>query len=276
MRPTFMVIGTAVACFTNAAFIAGRQAPSATAAAAGGVIGLDHIPIAVANLEQAVDRYKAFGFALKPGRPHDNGIRNQHVKFTDGTELELITAPEARDALTTKYRRHLAAGDGPAFLALYAPGRPRRTDEAVPDYIFFGPRNASPTDRPEHFAHPNGAESLIAVWLAADDLAGERKLLTGIGAQTADEDVRVPDALKAPVARLGDGAVVLLPGSRQLVPGRRIVGATLRVKSLAAAQAVIAQGPAGTLTVVSGRGYSSVFLPPNLTHGLWLELRELR
>ena len=111
------------------------------------------------NLEQAADRYKALGFALKPGRPHDNGIRNQHVKFTDGTELELITAPEARDALTNKYRRHIAAGDGPAFLALYAPGRPRAAGNAVPDYIFLGPRNSSPTDRPEHFAHPNGAES---------------------------------------------------------------------------------------------------------------------
>jgi catechol 2,3-dioxygenase-like lactoylglutathione lyase family enzyme len=271
-----LVIVIAVLCSISAAVIAGGQAPSATATAAGGTIGLDHIPIAVANLEQAADRYKALGFALKPGRPHGNGIRNQHVKFTDGTELELITAPEARDALTNKYRRHIAAGDGPAFLALYAPGRTRPADNAVPDYIFFGPRNSSPTDRPEHFAHPNGAESLIAVWLAGDDLTGERQLLTGMGARMSDEDVRVPDALKTPVARLSAGAVVLLPGRRQLVPGRPIVGATLRVKSVAAAQAVIAAGPAGALTVVSGRGYSSIFLPPDQTHGLWLELRELR
>lgn len=276
MRRIFTVSGVAVVCSISAAVTAGGQAPSATATPAGATSGLDHIPIAVANLEQAADRYKALGFALKPGRPHDNGIRNQHVKLTDGTELELITAPEARDALTNKYRRHIVAGDGPAFLALYAPGRSRAADNAVPDYIFFGPRNSSPTDRPEHFAHPNGAESLIAVWLAGDDLTGERQLLTGMGARTADEDVRVPDALKAPVARLSEGAVVLLPGRRQLIPGRRIVGATLRVKNVAAAQAVIAQGPAGPLTVVSGRGYSSIFLPPDLTHGLWLELRELR
>ena len=47
--------------------------------------------------------------------PHDNGIRNQHAKFPDGTELELITATEARDVLTTTYVRYLASGDGPAF-----------------------------------------------------------------------------------------------------------------------------------------------------------------
>src|SRR6186713_1292892 len=85
--------------------------------------GLDHIPIAVNDLGRASADYRALGFALKPGRPHDNGIRNQHVKFPDGTELELITAPAARDPLTTTYRRHLAQGDGPAFLAFFAPSR---------------------------------------------------------------------------------------------------------------------------------------------------------
>jgi hypothetical protein len=50
------------------------------------------------------------------------------------------------------------------------------------------------------------------------------------------------------------------------VPGRRIVGATVRVRDLAAARRVL-----------GGRGReigSSIFLPPELTHGLWLELRE--
>src|SRR5215831_16801594 len=85
------------------------------------VSGLDHIPIAVNDLARAADDYRALGFALKPGRPHDDGLQNQHVKFRDGTELELIAAPEARDALTVTYRRHLEKGDGPAFFALFAP-----------------------------------------------------------------------------------------------------------------------------------------------------------
>jgi catechol 2,3-dioxygenase-like lactoylglutathione lyase family enzyme len=85
------------------------------------IAGLDHIPIAVKDLEAAAARYRQLGFALKPGRPHENGIRNQHVKFPDGTELELITAPKAVDALTATYSRHLASGDRPAFLAFFAP-----------------------------------------------------------------------------------------------------------------------------------------------------------
>ena len=67
-------------------------------------------------------RYRALGFTLKPGAPaRRTGSQNRHAKFPDGTELELITAPEASDALTTTYRRHLAPATVPAFLALFAP-----------------------------------------------------------------------------------------------------------------------------------------------------------
>ena len=239
------------------------------------VVGLDHIPIAVNDLDRAAERYHALGFSLKPGRPHDNGITNQHVKFPDGTELELITAPQARDALTATYRRHLAAGDGPAFLAFYAPERDRVPQRlAAPlEYVFFGPRNASPTDRPEHFAHANTGESFIEVWLAADDLSPERQMLEKLGATFARRRVHVPDPLVADVARLAEGEVIFLPGSRQVVKGRRIAGAAVRVKSLAAARRVIdtARLP---LTPAPGSSRSSIFLSPAVTHGLWLELRE--
>jgi hypothetical protein len=246
------------------------------------VTGLDHIPIAVRDLDRAAANYRSLGFALKPGRPHANGITNQHVKFPDGTELELITAPAARDALTTTYRRHLARGDGPAFLSLFAPGADVRSlglDAKPLRYIFMSGRNQSPTDRPEHFAHANSAESLVGVWLAGDDLSPERRLLAKLGAQVVSEDRPVPDphlrasryggrTAKAQIARLTEGEVALLPGARQLVPGRPIVGATVRVRDLAAARNVLA-----------GRGQeigSSIFLPPALTHGLWLELRAGR
>jgi len=70
------------------------------------------------------------GFALKPGRPHDNGIRNQHVKFENGTELELLTA-ERRSI------GYLAQGDGPAHVVLYAPDsdRPIGVARAASDEI---------------------------------------------------------------------------------------------------------------------------------------------
>lgn len=239
------------------------------------VVGLDHVPIAVSDLEKAAERYERLGFVLKPGQPHANGIRNVHAKFPDGTELELITAPAARDALTAKYRRHLAAGDGPAFLALFVPDKERTPSRpsAPLDYIFFGPRNASPTDRPVHFAHPNGATSLIAVWVAADDVSKERALFERLGATVSRLEVRVPGRMVAEVARFQEGEVLLLPAARQLVPGRRIVGVTVRVKSTAAVRQRLASheipmDPSGEA--------DNLFVAPTAAHGLWIEFRAVR
>jgi hypothetical protein len=68
--------------------------------------------------------------------------------------------------------------------------------------------------------------------------------------------------------------VVLLPGSRQLVPGRSIVGATLRARDLTLLQRVLAQGRREAQRVVQTRHGRSVFLAPDTTHGIWLEFRE--
>jgi catechol 2,3-dioxygenase-like lactoylglutathione lyase family enzyme len=260
------------------------------------IVGLDHIPIAVRDLENAASQYRQLGFALKPGRPHENGIQNQHAKFPDGTELELITAPKAVDPLTTIYRRHLASGDGPAFLAFFAPETARvaeRLDamhqpyaregasidlpaEGSTGYIFFSGRNHSPTDRPEHFAHANGAQSLIGVWLAASDLSSERRLLEGLGGTFVEQERRVPTPLRATVAHFPEGEVVFLPPSHQLVTGRRIVGATLRVQSAATVRRFLTTHALRPADVVAGDNGSSVFLPPAATHGIWLEFRESR
>jgi hypothetical protein len=258
------------------------------------VAGLDHVPVAVRDLEAAAAAYRRLGFALKPGRPHENGIRNQHVKFADGTAIELITAAGARDALTAEYRAHLARGDGAVFVSLFAPdlNRVARAFDAArrayrrgggllsfPSgdplrYVFFGGRTKSPTDRPEHFRHPNGAEALVGVWIAADGLAAERALLAGLGAIITEQDVNAPEPVHGAVARFALGDVVLLPGRRQLVQGRPIVGATIRVRSLDTLRGTLTQGRLKAPPAVQTMHGRSVFLAPDITHGIWLEFRE--
>ena len=241
------------------------------------VRGLDHVPVAVADLDAAAARYRALGFTLKPGQPHANGIRNQHAKFGDGTELELITAPEARDELTTSYRKHLANGDGPAFVAFFAPVRSessQRIESALPHYIFFGPRNASPTDRPEYFRHANTAESLVSVWLAGSNLSAEGQLLERMGATFTQETRYVPRPAPVTVARFAEGEVLLLQTKRDHVDGRRVVGVSVRVRDLTFAERlrINGRGP----IIARGGPVASVFLPPEMTHGLWLEFRQGR
>jgi catechol 2,3-dioxygenase-like lactoylglutathione lyase family enzyme len=268
-----------------------RPAPAASP-----VRGLDHVVVAVADLDSAAARYRALGFALKRGRPHDNGIRNQHVKFRDGTEIELLAAPEARDSLTAQYRRHLAGGDGPAFFALYTSnpdelGRWLKAGGFAPLHegglvtfpagdplheVFFGGRNRSITDQPENFAHANTADALVAMWLAGEGVHGDRDLLVALGARAAPRTLLLPDSVSAEVMAVGDGEVYLLPVARQVTPGRKIVGATVRVRNLEKAREVLARaGFTGLREARSERGHS-LFLPPAVTHGIWLELLERR
>lgn len=46
---------------------------------------IDHVPIAVRDLASAVVQFRAMGFTIKPGRPHQNGIENASIKFADGS-----------------------------------------------------------------------------------------------------------------------------------------------------------------------------------------------
>jgi catechol 2,3-dioxygenase-like lactoylglutathione lyase family enzyme len=232
-------------------------------------IALDHVVLAVNDLEATSARYRQFGFALKPGQPHANGIRNQHVKFTDGTELELLTAPEAADDLTTRYRRHLADGDGPAYLALFPrPNAPARSE--APSYIFFGRRNQSPTDRPEHFAHLNSADSLIAVWLAGSDFTQERALLKKYGVSSQ------PGRLGAlnetgEMLSVTEGVIYLVPERLRVHRARPIIGVTFHVGDHRAAVRVLTEAGVQFRTLPN-----SVLLAPAVTGGVWIELTERR
>jgi hypothetical protein len=253
-------------------------------------IGLDHIPVAVRDLEVAAAAYRALGFALKPGRPHANGIRNVHVKFPDGAGIELLTVPAAVDPLSATYLDLIRAGDGPAFLSFHARdptalhaalrggGYAFRQSGGLTDleadglgYLFWLQDNRSPTDRPEHFAHPNGAIALGAVWIAADDANALARLLVQLGGRRGHERVLAPDAVDATTVTLDAGKVLILPAARRLLPGRPIVGASFRVTDLAVARRTLA---AANVPTRPDAGVSTrIVVEPKHAHGLWLEFR---
>lgn len=233
-------------------------------------VRLDHIPVAVRNLDRAEADYRGLGFAIKPGRPHVNGLRNAHVKFVSGAGLELITPTTVDDALSARYAAFLRAGEGPAYLTLHADdevraaaalaaaGIPHRLDDeglrlSDPrlDWIFFAGDNRSPTDRPEHFAHVNGAFATREVWVALDDAAPLEQLLVALGASAHDEARNAPFEVRARVFELANGGrLVVVPGRHQRVAGHPLVAVVMATRTGAAR-----------------------WLPPERTHGLWLGLQ---
>src|SRR5262245_5410110 len=229
------------------------------AAAQGSVtIGLDHIPVAVRDLERASATYRALGFVVKAGRNHANGIRNAHVKFPDGSGIEILTAPNAVDALSTHYVDELRAGEGPVFLSFHARDTERFhaalrqgghefrqdgeiTDLRVPElaYLFVVRDNRSPTDRAEHFAHPNGAAAMSAVWVAPENGGALARFLVQLGGRQQHRQVLAPDPVKATVIILAEGEVFILPKSHQILAGRPVIGASFRVSDLTRLQPLL-------------------------------------
>jgi len=175
---------------------AAGQAPAPTPVPL--VLGIDHIPVVVEDLEKAEADFRAMGFVIKPGRVHADGIRNAHIKFPDGAEIELITASAAVDELTSEYRAKMKTGEGPVYFGLYAPdqaavlarfqtlGIKAQDDDGMLGFpstsplhpLFLGGRNKASTDRPEHFAHANSAKSLSGLWVR--DSPQLRELLKGL------------------------------------------------------------------------------------------------
>ena len=255
---------------------------------------LDHVPIAVRDLDAAVRTFGRLGFSFKPGRPHANSILNQHVKFADGSALELITASEPRDDLARYYLDFLAAGEGGAFLSLdggpvapisaalqpVEPGHRSTTGAYYQSlsfpgahplrYLFFILVQSRPPDLPEHLTHANGAARLSAVWLTRDDPSRERRLLERLGARACPSTLRLPVGAVSTEMRLERGSIHLAasPGAP---PTRAVAGVTIDVPDLAAARRAVALPDSAVQRGRDARG-EWLRIPPEHAHGIWIEL----
>lgn len=257
------------------------------------LVAVGHIPIAVRDIDAASADYRALGFSLKPGHLHDDSILNNHVKFADGTELELITASERKGSTAAQYLRMLDDGEGPAFLALewgddakvrtalkhagigFADGVFFTLTDPRLNYLFFGGDNRSPTDKPEYFAHANSAYQLTGVWIADAENPALKQLLGALGARFRSRSHPIfarDQALEADLAR--GSVITLLPRHRRLIADRPIIGAVLLTRDLERVAAWVGKTSIGDLHTARGRGYRSLILPPAGTRGLWLEFRQ--
>ena len=72
-------------------------------------IGIDHLVIAVNDLEQATKDYRKLGFTVVPGGQHPVGTHNALVAFEDGSYLELIAF--YREALDHRWWEPLQRGE---------------------------------------------------------------------------------------------------------------------------------------------------------------------
>lgn len=215
------------------------QAPSAPA--------LDHAIVAVRDLEAASDSFRRAGFRIKAGRLHPNGLLNGHIKFPDGTELELMTVRGAAgDDMARRYAAIMAAGDVGAYVALSvadlapverhtaAAGLVTRRSSSGPWQflsfadaspavaVFFTAGNAPVADADSIFRHRPRVTALAEVWVEGGAELGA--LLQRLGSVPCGE-VRGPDGRAGQRWALSRGTIVIVPHPGNARP--RVLGAVL-------------------------------------------------
>ena len=258
------------------------------------VQGLDHIPVAVTDLDQATADFSSLGFVIKPGRPHDDGIRNRHVKFPNGGGIELITASNPTDDLAREYVDWLKGGSGPAFWSLYSSNLDGVTkvlaqqgleptdhgdlvnfpQHVMPHRLFFADRLRSPTDGPQYWSHPNTAYRLAGVWIAGT--ASELGLLPALGLTPSDRPHCSPFPRHVITWVIpGEGDEVLVVPGVSRPADRSIVGMTVLVEDISVARKVLRANKV-RFTEPKGCAGLSLWIAPASAQNVWLELHERR
>jgi len=164
---------------------------------------IDHVSIVVEDLKKAVSTFEQPGFSVKQGRKHNNTIENAHVKFSNGSSIELITATETHDPLASTYLEEKQNGEGPVFLSLgmkdpeltmrlLSGFSPKHTEGGYYHWITFPQNSAlsylflinykqSPIDKYDHLTHRNSSKGILKIILKKDLFLREKKLFSALG-----------------------------------------------------------------------------------------------
>jgi hypothetical protein len=223
--------------------VAENAAPPRQCSASPSAPALDHVVLVVRDLDQASARFLAHGFRLKGGRLHANNLLNRHVKFRDGSSLELMSVSgEPRDAMARDYAELAASGEGGVYVALRVsdmagPERaaaalslPSRASSSGPwrflsfptaspaAAVFFSAGSAAVQDPESLVSHKPDVTGLAEAWIeGGSDLIA---LLRRLGAASCGE-ARSPDGRTGQRLALAQGSIVVVrpSGARARVPG---------------------------------------------------------
>ncbi len=183
---------------------------------------LDHVIVAVSDLEKATKSYSDLGFTIKQGRLHQNGLLNNHIKLRDGTSVELMTVVgEPKDDLAKTYHNFLKEQEGGIYLALQASFDLvlEKAEELELIYqasfgdpfsyitfehedlknIFFISYSRVFSDPDSILSHSNDVTGIKSVWIKSSPLFTE--LLTSLGASYGGT-FKTPDNKENPVYSL--------------------------------------------------------------------------
>lgn len=180
---------------------------------------LDHIIVVVDDLDSAAAPLARIGFRLKAGRLHPNNLINRHIKFRDGTAIELMSlAGPPKDSMALRYQALLERGAGGAYVALRTDdlegvariaqrlGLPTRVTSSGPwrflgfprpsdaSAVFFVSGGIPADDGDAVLSHANGAIALAEVQVEGGALLDSLLAAVGVTRAASGRIVVVPPA----------------------------------------------------------------------------------
>jgi hypothetical protein len=213
--------------------------------------GLSHVVVAVDDLEVASAQFRDIGFRLKQGRLHPNNLLNRHVKFRDGSGIELMTVQgEPRDAMARRYAALAVHGGGGVYVALDVstveePAAAAAAQQlevqrsssgswaflSFPDSssaaaVFFAAGVPVTQDPDSLVSHTPDVNGLTEAWIEGDsELIA---LLEALGARRCGT-VRYRDGRPGERIGLSRGQLVIVPARSESRP--RVLGVVLKLRS---------------------------------------------
>jgi hypothetical protein len=247
-------VASVVIASALAAQIARAQSPTAPCTARANAPALDHTVIVVRDLDTAAAAFRRLGFSIKAGRLHTNNLLNRHIKFRDGSEIELMSVQgQPGDEMAQNYSRLLQDGEGGVYVALTVRSiadvqrvadrlslATRRSQSGSWQFlsfpssspgaaVFFGAGDFRVNDADSVLTHSPSVHGLAEVWLEGGPQLGT--LLAQLGAARC-ENVRAPDGRMGQRWLLSRGSIVLVPARSATRP--RVLGAVLATPDSAA------------------------------------------
>jgi catechol 2,3-dioxygenase-like lactoylglutathione lyase family enzyme len=213
--------------------------------------GLSHVVLAVDDLEAASARFRQIGFRLKQGRLHPNNLLNRHVKFRDGSGIELMTVQgEPRDAMARRYATLAAHGGGGVYVALDASAvaeplaaaaaqqlEVQRSSSGSWEFISFSDSSSAAAaffavgvpeiqDPDSLVAHTPDVSGLAEAWIEGDNRL--IAVLEALGARRCGT-VSYTDGRPGERIGLSRGQLVVVPARAESRP--RVLGVVLKLRS---------------------------------------------
>jgi hypothetical protein len=246
-------------------------------------IGLDRITVSVSDLGLAASSWGLLGFSVQPPGNSPDTL----ILMADGTSLRLTTEAGPADANQRQEQEFL---EGPVAFS-FRTKDPRsltrillsakvpftdedallKLDSRYFNYLSFIPESSVRLNGPWS-AHPNGAISIIRIWMATDRSNDLADLLVALGGEKSLRTTYVPERAPAKVVAVSNGEVVMVAKSQELIRDRPLVGATILIADIGAQEARLARSHVPFAKY--GGDDPRIVVAPEATHGMWLEFRE--